>query len=89
MDIELDLAHRIHSAGYEPMTPQIHLYNMSGIMPMESPPQPGDYFVVHPNVCNKDYTAGAKFGDAVRITKDGKVERLQRTPAKLNIIPVP
>ena len=86
MEIELDLASRIHDAGYEPMTPQIHMYNMSVTMPMGSPPQPGDYFTVHPNVCNKDYTAGAKFGDAVRITKEGKVERLQTTPAKLNII---
>jgi Xaa-Pro aminopeptidase len=86
MDIELDLAQRIHDAGYEPMTPQIHRYNMSGAMPMGSPPQPGDYFTVHPNVCNKDYTAGAKFGDVVRVTRDGKVERLQRTPAKLNIM---
>ncbi len=86
MDIELDLARRIHEAGYEPLTPQIHRYNMSGAMPMGSPPQPGDYFTVHPNVCNKDYTAGAKFGDVVRITRDGKVERLNRTPAKLNII---
>lgn len=86
MDIEIDLVHRIHSAGYEPMTPQMHLYNMSGIMPMGSPPQPGDYFTVHPNVCNNDYTAGAKLGDAVRIRTDGRVERLQATPAKLNII---
>ncbi len=86
IDIELDLADRIHSAGYEPMTPQIHLYNMSGAMPMDGLPQPGDYFTVHPNVCNKDYTAGAKLGDVVRITKDRRVERLQMTPAKLNII---
>jgi Xaa-Pro aminopeptidase len=86
MDIELDLASRIHDAGYEPMTPQIHRYNRSGAMPMGSPPQPGDYFTVHPNVCNKDYTAGAKFGETVRITREGKVERLQTTPAKLNII---
>jgi Xaa-Pro dipeptidase len=86
MDIEQDLASRLHGAGYEPMTPQIHRYNMSGPMPMASPPQPGDYFTVHPNVCSKDYTAGAKFGDAVRITKEGKVERLQTTPPKLNII---
>ncbi len=86
MDIELDLVDHIHRAGYEPMTPQIHRYNMSHAMPMGSAPRPGDYFTVHPNVCNKDYTAGAKFGDAIRITKDGKVERLQKTPAKLNII---
>lgn len=86
MDIQTDLVSRIHGAGYEPMTPQIHVYNMSNLMPMDSPPQPGDYFTVHPNVCSKDYTAGAKFGDAVRITKDGRVQRLQRTPAKLNII---
>ncbi|MFC1905701.1 M24 family metallopeptidase [Chloroflexota bacterium] len=85
-DIELELAHRIQGAGYEPMTPQIHRYNMSGAMPMNSVPQPGDYFTVHPNFCNREYTKGAKFGDLVRITKDGKVERLQRTPAKLNII---
>ena len=58
-------------------------------MPMDSPPQPGDYFTVHPNFCNKDYTAGAKFGDTVRIIENGRVERLQKTPAKLNIIQVP
>lgn len=86
MDIELDLAQQIHDAGYEPMTPQIHRYNMAIAMPMGSPPQPGDYFIVHPNMCNKDYTAGAKLGDTVRITKDGSVERLHTTPAKLNII---
>jgi len=86
LDIELDLARRIHSAGYEPMTPQIHVYNQTPVMPMDKTPQPGDYFTVHPNVCNKDYTASAKFGDTVRVTKDGKVERMQKTPAKLNII---
>lgn len=86
MDIELDLAQRIHSAGYEPMTPQIHRYNMSGAMPMGSPPQPGDYFTVHPNLCNKDYTAGAKFGETVRINKNGTVERLQSMPLKLNMV---
>ena len=85
MDIELDLARRIHDAGYEPMTPQIHIYNQSGTMPMDSPPQPGDYFTVHPNFCDKEYTVGAKFGDTVRIIEDGRVERLQKTPAKLNI----
>ena len=86
MDIEQDLNSRLHGAGYEPMTPQIHRYNMSGTMPMGSPPQPGDYFTVHPNVCSKDYTASAKFGDAVRITKEGKVEKLHRTPVQLKII---
>ncbi len=86
IDLELDLVDHIHDAGYEPMTPQIHVYNMSGAMPMDGLPQPGDYFTVHPNVCNKDYTAGAKLGDVVRITKDGRVQRLQMTPAKLNII---
>ena len=86
MDVELGLAQRIHDAGYEPMTPQIHIYNQSVAMPMDSPPQPGDYFTVHPNFCNKDYTEGAKLGDSVRITKEGKVERLQKTPAKLNVI---
>ncbi len=85
IDVELDLARKIHAAGYEPMTPQIHPPNMLG-MRMETPPQPGDYFTVHPNVCKKDYSAGAKFGDAVRITKDRKAERLQRTAAKLHII---
>ncbi len=85
-DIQLDLVDRIHRAGYEPMTPQMHMYNMTNVMPMGSAPQPGDYFTVHPNVCSKDYTVGAKFGDAVRITRDGGVERLQKTPAKLNII---
>ncbi len=86
MEIEMGLAKRIHRAGYEPMTPQIHRYNMASAMPMDSPPQPGDYFTVHPNLCNKDYTAGAKFGDLIRITKNKRVERLQRTPAKLNIV---
>lgn len=89
MDIELGLANRIHSAGYEPMTPQIHQYNMSKSMPMGSSPQPGDYFTVHPNFCTKDYTAGAKFGDTVHMTRDGKIERLQATPAQLNIIELP
>ncbi len=86
LEIELDLANRIHKAGWEPITPQIHCYNCSYAMPMQSPAQPGDYFTVHPNCCNKDYTVGAKFGDVVHITKDGKVERLNKTPAKLNII---
>jgi len=85
IDIEQDLSNRIHKAGYEPMTPQIHIYNMSGVMPMNSPAQPGDYFTVHPNMANKDFSKGAKFGDTVRIAKNGKVERLQKTPAILNI----
>jgi Xaa-Pro aminopeptidase len=85
-EIDLDLINRIHREGYEPMTPQIHIYNLSVDMPLDSPPQPGDYFTVHPNICNKDYTAGAKFGDTVHITQGGRVERLQKTPAKLNII---
>jgi len=86
MDIELDLANRIHSAGYEPMTPQIHIYNQSVAMPMDCPPKPGDYFTVHPNFASQDYTAGAKFGTTVRIGQDGRVEKLQNTPARLNII---
>jgi len=86
LDIELDLAKRIHKAGYEPMTPQIHIYNQSTSIPNNSPPQPGDYFTVHPNFCTKDYTAGAKFGETIRISEQGKVQRLQKTPAKLNII---
>jgi Xaa-Pro aminopeptidase len=86
IDIETELANRIHSAGYEPMTPQIHIYNQASIMPMNSAPQPGDYFTVHPNMGNKAFTFGAKFGDTVRIARDGKVERLQKTPAQLNII---
>lgn len=53
---------------------------------MDSPPHPGDNFTVHPNVGNKDYTAGAKFGDTVRIKKDGTVERMQTIPARLNIL---
>ena len=85
-DIENDLVNRIHSAGYEPMTPQIHVYNMAIDMPSEILPQPGDYFTVHPNFCDKEYTTGAKFGDTVRISEHGKVERLQATPAKLNIV---
>lgn len=86
LEIELDLADRIHKRGWEPITPQIHLYNNSYAMPMKSPAQPGDFFTVHPNCCNKDYTLGAKFGDAVRIDKNGKVERLNKVPPKLNII---
>ncbi len=85
-EIDLDTINRIHDAGYEPMTPQIHIYDLSIDTPLDSPPQPGDYFTVHPNICNKEYTAGAKFGDTVRINKDGKVERLQKTPAKLHVI---
>ena len=85
-EIERDLVDRIHNNGYEPMTPQIHIYNQAVDMPVNSPPQPGDYFTVHPNICTKDYSDGAKFGDTVHITKDGKVERLQKTPARLNII---
>ena len=86
LEIEQDLAARIHKAGYEPITPQIHLYNNAYLMPMNSPAQPGDYFTVHPNCCNKEYTVGSKFGDAVHITKDGKVERLNKVPPKLNIV---
>jgi len=85
-EIERDLADRIHKAGYEPSTPQIHRYNASYFMPMQSPALPGDFFTMHPNCCNKEYTAGAKCGDAIRITKEGKVERLNKVPAKLNII---
>jgi hypothetical protein len=43
-EIEGELVKRIHSAGYEPMTPQIHVYNMGTEMPADSPPQQGDYF---------------------------------------------
>ena len=88
LEIETSLVRRIHRAGYEPMTPQIHRYNMSIVMPMESVPQPGDYFTVHPNVCNKDYTLGAKVGDSVRMAKDGRMERLQKTSPILNIIEI-
>ena len=86
MEIDVGLNNRIHQAGYEPNTPHVHLYNLSYTMPMQSPPLPGDFFTVHPNCCNKEFTAGAKFGDAVRITKEGKVERLNKVPAKLNIV---
>ena len=85
-DIEMDLVQRIHKAGYEPMTPQIHRFNMSIIMPTNVRPQPGDYFTLHPNISNKDYSAGAKVGDEVRITSEGKAQRLMQTPAKLNIL---
>ncbi len=85
-DIEKDLFSHMHVAGYEPMTPQIHVYNNSMHMPMASPAQPGDYFVVHPNVRNKDFTAAAKFGNTVHITRDWKVESLQTIPAKLNVV---
>ncbi len=86
LEIELDLAERIHKRGWEPITPQIHIYNNSHFMPMQSPPQPGDFFTVHPNCCNKDYTLGSKFGDTVRIDKHGKVERLNKVPPKMNIV---
>jgi Xaa-Pro aminopeptidase len=85
-DIEKDLFSRMHKVGYEPMTPQIHVYNISQHMPMDCPAQPGDYFVVHPNVRTKDFTAGAKFGNTVHIAKDGKAVSLQTTPPKLNIV---
>ncbi len=87
-DIEMALTDKIHDAGYEPMTPQIHIYNQAVPMPEDSPAQPGDYFIVHPNFCDRNYTVGAKFGDTIRIDKDGKVERLQNTPAKLNVIDI-
>jgi Xaa-Pro aminopeptidase len=86
LEIELDLAERIHNKGWEPITPQIHIYNNSHFMPMQSPPQPGDFFTVHPNCCNTDYTLGSKFGDTVRIDKNGKVERLNKVPPKMNIV---
>lgn len=85
-DIEQGLMDRIHAAGYEPMTPQIHIYNQSVDMPADSPAQPGDYFIVHPNICTRDFRGGAKFGDTVRVGQDGKLERLQKTPARLHII---
>ena len=85
-DIEKDIVDRIHQRGYEPMTPQMHIYNASGSMPADSPPRPGDYFTIHPNFSNKEFTLGAKFGDCVRLDQRGKIERLQKTPAKLNII---
>ncbi len=87
-DIEGDLGKHIHSAGYEPMTPQIHVYNMSMEIPMESQPQPGDYFTVHPNIVDPTYSRGAKLGDIVRINKDGKAELLQNIPAQLNVVPL-
>lgn len=88
LDVELELARRIHDIYCEPMTPQIHIYNMAINMPMDGKPQPGDYFTVHPNLCDQNYTRGAKFGDPVRITVDGKVERLQKTPARLHIVQI-
>jgi Xaa-Pro aminopeptidase len=86
LEIELDIAKRIHNAGYEPATPQMHRYNSTLEMPMNKPPQPGDYFTVHPNVSNPDCTLNMKSGDTVRINKEGKVERLSKIPAKLHII---
>jgi|GEM_PF-2075514 len=85
-DTERALVQRIRGVGYEPMTPQIHIYNSSQAMPTNIPPQPGDYFIVHPNLCKKDYSAGAKFGDTVYITRERKVGRLNKTPAQLHII---
>ena len=85
-EVENGLIDRIYREGYRPMTPQIHIYNQSVDMPADKPAQPGDYFTVHPNVCTRDYTAGAKLGDTIRINRNGKVERLQKTSAKLHII---
>ncbi len=82
-ELELDLAARIHAGGLEPMTPQMHIYNMGVNMPMDGRPQPGDYFTVHPNVCDREYRRGAKVGDCVRIDAAGRVERLQKNPAVL------
>jgi hypothetical protein len=86
LDIELDLARQIHESGYEPVTPQIHKYNMSNVMPMKCQPSPGDYFTVHPNLSDPGFTAAAKFGDVIRFGKDRKVQRMNRTPAKLNVL---
>ena len=36
----------------------LYEFAMSKVMLMDSPPQPGDYFTVHPNVGNKDYCSG-------------------------------
>jgi Xaa-Pro aminopeptidase len=85
-DIEKDLVQRIQNAGYLPMTPQIHYFNLAVVMPAGSRPLPGDYFTIHPNICTTDYTAGAKFGDLVRVSQTGKVKSLLQVPAKLNII---
>jgi Xaa-Pro dipeptidase len=87
-DIELELARLIHEEHGEPMTPQMHIYNMAIAMPMNELPQPGDYFTVHPNLCDRKYTRGAKIGDSVRIMVDGKVERLQKVPVKLHIVQI-
>jgi Xaa-Pro aminopeptidase len=86
MEVEKEIIRRIHDAGYLPMTPQLHIYNMSTTMPMEQPALAGDYFTVHPSIITRDYTAAAKFGDVVRMNSNGKLERLNRTPAKLNIV---
>jgi len=88
MEIELELGKRIRKADYEPMTPQIHIFNMSGVMPMEEAPKPGDYFTVHPNFADPRYTMGAKLGDAVRISEQGRPQRLQKTEARLHITPI-
>ena len=88
MEIEQELIKRIRSSGYEPMTPQIHVFNMSMVMPMEDMPKPGDYFTVHPNIADPKYAVGAKLGDAIRISEDGRPERLQKTEARLHIAPI-
>jgi Xaa-Pro aminopeptidase len=87
-EVELDLAARIHGGGYEPMTPQMHIYNMGVNMPMDGRPQPGDYFTVHPNLCDREYRRGAKVGDCVRIDAAGKAERLQQNPARLETVEI-
>lgn len=86
MEIEQELIQRIRSCGYEPMTPQIHVFNMAMVMPMAARPKPGDYFTVHPNMADPKYTVGAKLGDAVRISKEGYPQRLQKTEAKLHVV---
>jgi len=77
---------RIRGAGYEPMTPQFHQYNFSQVQPNDITPQPGDYYILHPNFATKDYSLGAKCGNMVRITSERKVEILKKIPAKLHII---
>lgn len=85
-EVDASLERQVHSAGYEQMTPQIHRFCLSGRTPLDQKPRPGEYFTLHPAVCNMAFSSGAKLGDTIRIGRHGKVERLMRTPVKLHIL---
>ena len=84
--VESSLERQTRSAGYQSMTPHMHRFCLSGRMPVNQEPRPGEYFTLHPAVCNREFSSGAKLGDTVRIGKHGKVERLMKTPVKLHTL---